>query len=406
MAEETLPVVRQHYISQGILKLFSDNQKSVFEFNVHNNKIYREGISTTMSDKYTYEHPFLEGNALENAFKGLEDVYIPKIKEIIGMLDNNCIEEAKTTIESIMKYILLFYYRSGAILCEFSDHEEFSKTEIINNMLQRIGNTRYLEKLAATIICDYHFLIVKSPGAEFALSDQYVSTASLNCKGMITNCSNRTIGFSECIILIPLSAQYYAVYYNGNFSLRQPIKNDAINILADEDVIALNRMIVRNSYNKCIAMHQRTLESVKSYKSTIAGPAGIIVKQKNGSFKSYTIKKEVFFYDRDEDLFNNYVRYYSEWVSYERTNKRKIGRNDACICGSGKKYKKCCINKYQQAVFIASMIQSNRTDWMSTKSNFVEMPINEFWGLEANLPKHSQEIIKGLRELNTDGVNI
>jgi peptide deformylase len=25
--------------------------------------------------------------------------------------------------------------------------------------------------------------------------------------------------------------------------------------------------------------------------------------------------------------------------------KKKIGRNDPCYCGSGKKYKKCCINK-------------------------------------------------------------
>jgi len=23
-----------------------------------------------------------------------------------------------------------------------------------------------------------------------------------------------------------------------------------------------------------------------------------------------------------------------------------LGRNDPCICGSGKKYKKCCIDKY------------------------------------------------------------
>jgi len=25
--------------------------------------------------------------------------------------------------------------------------------------------------------------------------------------------------------------------------------------------------------------------------------------------------------------------------------KKKIGRNDPCICGSGLKYKKCCLNK-------------------------------------------------------------
>ena len=27
------------------------------------------------------------------------------------------------------------------------------------------------------------------------------------------------------------------------------------------------------------------------------------------------------------------------------TTKRKIGRNEPCPCGSGKKYKKCCLNK-------------------------------------------------------------
>ena len=30
--------------------------------------------------------------------------------------------------------------------------------------------------------------------------------------------------------------------------------------------------------------------------------------------------------------------------TYKRKEK-KIGRNDLCSCGSGKKYKKCCINK-------------------------------------------------------------
>tara|TARA_R100001082_G_C4240548_1_gene107132 strand:+ start:288 stop:440 length:153 start_codon:yes stop_codon:yes gene_type:complete len=28
-----------------------------------------------------------------------------------------------------------------------------------------------------------------------------------------------------------------------------------------------------------------------------------------------------------------------EWIKY-----RDLGRNDKCACGSGKKYKKCCIN--------------------------------------------------------------
>ena len=31
-------------------------------------------------------------------------------------------------------------------------------------------------------------------------------------------------------------------------------------------------------------------------------------------------------------------------TSYKRTEK-KVGRNEPCPCGSGKKYKKCCIGK-------------------------------------------------------------
>lgn len=31
--------------------------------------------------------------------------------------------------------------------------------------------------------------------------------------------------------------------------------------------------------------------------------------------------------------------------------KKSIGRNDPCYCGSGKKYKKCCINKFSSEEF-------------------------------------------------------
>lgn len=30
--------------------------------------------------------------------------------------------------------------------------------------------------------------------------------------------------------------------------------------------------------------------------------------------------------------------------------KTKIGRNDPCLCGSGKKYKHCCLNKPKDAI--------------------------------------------------------
>jgi|688.fasta_scaffold211929_2 hypothetical protein len=51
-------------------------------------------------------------------------------------------------------------------------------------------------------------------------------------------------------------------------------------------------------------------------------------------------------YDEEEDIEDEYPLYDSEPTpsdTYVRSQP-KIGRNDPCICGSGKKYKKCCLN--------------------------------------------------------------
>ncbi|WP_308575573.1 YchJ family metal-binding protein [uncultured Fusobacterium sp.] len=47
--------------------------------------------------------------------------------------------------------------------------------------------------------------------------------------------------------------------------------------------------------------------------------------------KSYFVKK-------------NGVWFYQKWlpITSTRINENKVGRNDPCPCGSGKKYKKCC----------------------------------------------------------------
>lgn len=257
--KEKLDVIVQHYISQGLIKLFSQNKKFVFEFNLQNDKIYPEGISTTMSSKYTYEHPLLAGNTLEKAFKTVEDEYIPLVKDIVAALENNDIKTAKTIVKAILPLVLLFYYRSGATLLEFSDHNNFDKESVLNNMLKRILDRKYLDRLAATIINDYTFVALKSAEERLILSDQYVSTASLNCKGKIANFSNRTIGFSNCMILVPLSAKYYILFYNGSFSMNKPVIADTIYDLDATDLQSINKVILRNSYNKCLAMHKECL---------------------------------------------------------------------------------------------------------------------------------------------------
>ena len=45
-------------------------------------------------------------------------------------------------------------------------------------------------------------------------------------------------------------------------------------------------------------------------------------------------------------------------AQYNKPEKKvKIGRNDPCPCGSGKKYKKCCMNKPQSSV---NLVESER----------------------------------------------
>jgi hypothetical protein len=46
--------------------------------------------------------------------------------------------------------------------------------------------------------------------------------------------------------------------------------------------------------------------------------------------------------DRLKELSVEYAK--SRIESFQRQNHRRIGRNDPCPCGSGKKYKKCCIH--------------------------------------------------------------
>ncbi|HIZ71748.1 MAG TPA: SEC-C domain-containing protein [Candidatus Atopostipes pullistercoris] len=39
------------------------------------------------------------------------------------------------------------------------------------------------------------------------------------------------------------------------------------------------------------------------------------------------------------------AHYKEEKQEQQSTRSKKIGRNDPCPCGSGKKYKKCCMKK-------------------------------------------------------------
>ncbi|MDH5218203.1 MAG: YchJ family metal-binding protein [Gammaproteobacteria bacterium] len=55
----------------------------------------------------------------------------------------------------------------------------------------------------------------------------------------------------------------------------------------------------------------------------------------------HTIREKSYFIKQDDKWY--YVQGKSLQAPQAKTN--KLGRNDPCSCGSGKKYKKCCMNK-------------------------------------------------------------
>ena len=123
------------------------------------------------------------------------------------------------------------------------------------------------------------------------------------------------------------------------------LKGDCISILSEyleksqNDVPTLNGLVVA---------HLMGLDAVNSIdvirKAFIAGNVDITVA---GDLEDVEIKLGL--RTKRETPQPNYV--YPEFENIAgitddlKSNKKKIGRNDPCPCGSGKKYKKCCLNK-------------------------------------------------------------
>jgi hypothetical protein len=66
-------------------------------------------------------------------------------------------------------------------------------------------------------------------------------------------------------------------------------------------------------------------------------------KENSGTLKKNRVKE----YTQREflSLFNEY----NQWL---KSGYKNLGRNDICACGSGKKYKKCCLGVFQNSEFM------------------------------------------------------
>jgi hypothetical protein len=83
----------------------------------------------------------------------------------------------------------------------------------------------------------------------------------------------------------------------------------------------------------------------------ICGRYDEVERDMYGPKRDYYTKELLNIYDRYNQIINTWAGYKDDDYNTENTKNEpyrsdpKIGRNDLCPCGSGKKYKKCCIDK-------------------------------------------------------------
>ena len=112
---------KQHYVSQGVLKHFADEQRKTYELFIDKNLVSKKSIVDTMSQNYVYEHPKIETNTIEDIFASFESKAFPAIDLLISEIDEDykterSIKKYEEKIKSIIPFALLFYFRSGALL--------------------------------------------------------------------------------------------------------------------------------------------------------------------------------------------------------------------------------------------------------------------------------------------------
>ena len=140
---------KQHYVSEGILKHFTDTNKKTYEIYMPKKIVSKKGISDTMSQNYVYEHSLLKKNSLEKTFAEIENKVFPILDKLITAIDTNKKNDCQyvlETIKGILPFLLIFYFRSGALLYEytFNSNSDNLKLDRVERMLTNIVDKQYL----------------------------------------------------------------------------------------------------------------------------------------------------------------------------------------------------------------------------------------------------------------------
>jgi len=329
---------KQHYITKKLLELFVSN-KQIYEYILSSKTSYLTNISNAMCERNIYEHIKLDTNTVENLLASTSDSRLPKaIEKVLISLESNDIPGARKVIYENLPDFIICYFRSGAVLTGLrTSLNKNIEDKKIEKFLSIVGDRKYLLDLSLTIMLGYKFTIIKSSDDNFILSDQYISTCSLKPKCRFTNVSNRNIGLKDTAILIPISSKYYAFLYNRSNDLN--LKGNIINRLSKEETTIINTAIYNNSYYKVAFKNKDDLKNINKQKDSIISPMTCIAMFSNNTSVGTVTKKEVF-------LLKKYKEAYNLFESCKFINDLNTQRNALCPCGSNKKFKHCCIDKY------------------------------------------------------------
>lgn len=389
---------KQHYIPQGLIKHFSCGDKKIFEL-YKNYILSKKPISDTMCQNLVYEHDKLPVNTIEHLFAKKEGFFIPKHDELLLKVEKAYLNERVIPcieINKLLLFYILLYLRSGALLEEYSAYSDNPKNQRVEKMLKNLLDSAYPVDLTNTILKGYQISIIVNEEETFLMSDQFISTASLKFKNKFSNLSNRQIGLKNTIIFIPLSSKFYIVFYHGNNP--SYIVPGKYSVLTKDQTQEINSIIAKNSYNKTISSKSSPLENIKLKKEITHRPIRTILLYENDDVSIFTIKKELEFYESEHLFSQNYISLFSK---YQNEYKGKIRRNDICLCGSQKKYKKCCLPTHERCIDIVRKIQNQKHDWYSIDSGLqVEKAIEIYKGPKEGIPDLGDKDI--LNQLSKD----
>ena len=121
-----------------------------------------------------------------------------------------------------------------------------------------------------------------------------------------------------------------------------------VKVLSSNDNAIINASVISICMDEKLTQHHELIQKCFERKAVDIDHIGDLedVEIDMGLREERETEKELTEMQMQMQAFRKSLEKYDEKLSFPSSNSEpKVGRNDPCPCGSGKKYKKCCLNK-------------------------------------------------------------